>query len=204
MTAALALQAAIGAAQPAARPTRGVQIANLVVFQLAWFAAVLGAAHRVPLWGTACVVAAIGWHLAVSARPAVEARLVGCACLIGLVAESAVVRLGHVAYPSGQPLAWLAPYWIVAMWGLLAIALNVTLRWLKPRLALAAVLGAVAGPASFASGVQLGGARFIDAPAALATLAVAWGLLLPALVWLASRLDGVAVPAADRGAAHAR
>ena len=184
-------------------PSTAVRVVNFVVFQLAWFAAVLGAAHQVPLWGTACVVTAIGWHLAVSARPAVEARLVGAACLIGLVAESGIVGQGLVAYPSGQPLAWLAPYWIVAMWGLLAISLNVTLRWLKGRPWLAAALGAVAGPASFACGVRLGGARFLDAPAALATLAVVWGVLLPALVWLSSRFDGVAVPTVAEGAPHA-
>ena len=31
---------------PNAAPTRAVQLSNFVVFQLAWFAAVLGAAHR--------------------------------------------------------------------------------------------------------------------------------------------------------------
>ena len=65
---------------------------------------------------------------------------------------------GHIVYPSGQPVAWRAPYWIVALWGLLATAPNVTLRWLKRRPALAAVLGAICGPASFLAGVRLGGA----------------------------------------------
>ena len=188
---------------PAARPNAALRITNLALFQAAWFAAVLGAAHGRPLWGTAAVLAVIGWHLAVSARPAVEARLVGSACAIGLGVESGIVLLGPVAYPAGQPVAWLAPYWIVAMWGLFAIALNVTLRWLKRRPGLAATLGALAGPASFASGVQLGGARFVDAPFALLTLAVAWGLAMPLLVWLSVRFDGVAaLPAPDREVAH--
>ena len=199
MTAVVAPSGRVTATSPAARPTRAIQLANFVVFQSAWFAAVLGAANRLPLWGTACVVAAIGWHLAVSARPAREARLVGIACLIGLVVESAIVLQGFVAYPSGQPDPRVAPYWIVALWGLFAIALNVTLRWLKRRWWLAAVLGAVAGPASFASGVALGGAEFIDAAPALVTLAFAWGMLLPILMWLSDRFDGVAVPELRRG-----
>jgi hypothetical protein len=172
------------------------------VFQAAWFAAVLGASYRLPLWGTACVIAAIGWHLSVSARPAVEARLVVIACLIGFAVESGTVLLGHVRYPSGQPDPRVAPYWIVALWGLLAIALNVTLRWLKARPLLAALVGAVAGPASFASGVQLGGARFIDPAPALVTMACTWGLLLPVLMWFSNRFDGVVVPEAKE-ASHA-
>ena len=176
------------------RPTRAVQLANFVVFQAAWFAGVLGAAHQVPGWGTAAVLAAIGWHLVVSARPADEARLVALVALIGFVVESLLASQGKVHYASGQPVAWLAPYWMVAMWALLAIALNVTMRWLRGRPWLAALLGAIAGPASFASGVRLGGAQFVDATVALATLAVVWALLMPVLMRLSVRFDGVAVP----------
>lgn len=177
-------------------PTRRVQIANFVVFQAAWFAAVLGAAHHAPLWGSACVIAAIAWHLGVSARPAQEAKLIGLACLIGFAVESGVAMQGHVAYPSGQPVSWLAPYWMVALWGELAIALNVTMRWLKGRPWLAALFGAIGGPAAFSAGVRLGGAQFIDRTPALVTLAVAYAVLVPLLVWLSSRFDGVSVPQA--------
>lgn len=180
------------------RPTRAVQWTNAVLFQCAWFAAVLGAAHNRPLLGTACVAAVIAWHLVVSARPAQEARLVALLCLIGFVVESAIVRQGHVAYPSGQPVASLAPYWIVALWALLAIALNVTMRWLHGRLLLAAVLGAVLGPLSFSSGARLGGAQLLHPTEALVTLALVWAVLMPVLVMLATRFDGVAVPETAR------
>ena len=176
------------------KPTRTIQFVNFVVFQSAWFAAVLGAAHQLPLWGTAAVLAAFAWHLAVSARPAEEAKLFAVVCLIGFVVETGSVLLGHVAYPSGQPVANLAPYWMVALWGLLAIALNVTMRWLKGRYGLAAVLGAIAGPASFVSGVKLGGAQFIHTAPALIIMACTWAVLMPALMWLSMRFDGVAVP----------
>lgn len=175
-------------------PTRGVQIANFVVFQSAWFAAVLGAAHHIPLWGTTCVIAAIVWHLGISARPRQEAKLIGLACAIGIVAESLIAMQGNVTYASGQPVAWLAPYWMVALWGELAIALNVTMRWMKRRLWLAALLGAIGGPAAFSAGVQLGGAAFVDETTALVTLAGLYGVLMPLLMWLSNRFDGVSVP----------
>ena len=189
----VAIAAASTAERPRApvAPTRGVQVANVVVVQAAWFAAVLGAAQQMPLWGTACVIAAVVWHLGVSARPAQEAKLIALACAIGLLVESAVAIQGNVTYPSGQPVAWLAPYWMVALWGELAIALNVTMRWLKPRLWLAALFGAIGGPAAFAAGVRLGGAAFVDRTPALVTLACIYAVAMPLLVWLSNRFDGV-------------
>ena len=178
-------------ARDARGPSRGRALANFVVFEAAWFACILGVAHGQPLWGTAALAVAVAWHLAICARPATELALVGLLCAIGLVAESVMVALGHVAYPCGQPVAWLAPYWLVALWGEFAIALNVTLRWLRRRALLAAALGAVFGPLSFLGGVRLGAARFIDEPAALASLAVMWALLMPLVTAAADRLDGV-------------
>ena len=183
-------------ARDAGAPSRARQLANFVVFEAAWFVCILGVAHGQTLWGTAAVVAAIGWHVAISARPAAELALVAILCAIGLVVESLVVAQGHVAYPAGQPVAWLAPYWMVALWGEFGIALNVTLRWLKRRPLLAVVLGAVFGPLSFLGGVRLGGARFVDEPAALVTLACMWAVLMPLVMWISDRFDGVATPPA--------
>jgi len=186
-----ALAFANAAATTPRPPSRRRALANFVISQLAWFAAVLGAAHQRPVAGTLCVAVAIGWHLALSAQPSREAKLVLAACALGFLVETGMVLQGNVAYPSGQPDPRLAPYWMVALWGLLAIALNVTMRWLRHRLWLAAALGAVVGPAAFASGVRLGGAEFVHAVPAMLTLAWVWALLLPLLVCLAMRFDGV-------------
>lgn len=172
--------------------TRRVQIVSFVLFQIAWFAAVMGAAHRWPTLGTFLVLAVVAVHILMSVRPRTELAFVAIVVALGLLFESAVAVQGHIVYPSGQPVSWLAPYWIVALWGLLATAPNVTLRWLKRRPGLAAVLGAICGPASFLAGVRLGGARFVDAMPALLTLAIAWAVLMPTLMALSIRLDGFA------------
>ena len=194
---------AAGRPAPVAGPTRSRMVANVVLSQAAWFAAVLGAAHGYPEAGSALVLAVIAWHLAVSARPGTEARLVLAVAAIGAVAETAVLQLGHVAYPDGQWLPWLPPHWLVALWAVFAITLNVTLRWLRGRGWLAALLGGLAGPLAFASGVRLGGARFVDPVAALAVIGAEWALLLPLLVWLAAHLDGV-VPVPRARSARSR
>ena len=183
-----------------ARDARATSLArrlvNFAVYEAAWFACIFGVAHGQPLWGTAAVVASIAWHVAISARPASELALIVILCAVGFVAESLVVAQGNVAYRAGQPVAWLAPYWMVALWGEFGIALNVTLRWLKRKPWLAALLGAVFGPLSFMGGVRMGGARFVDEPAALVTLVVMWAVLMPLVMWISDRFDGVATPPA--------
>ena len=177
----------------AARPTRMMQFWNLVVVHIAWFAAVLGSAHRMPVLGTAVVLASIGWHLAVSARWRSEAKLVGAALLIGLVVESAMAPMDVVTFTSGQFAPRTAPYWMVSLWGMLGMTLNVTMRWLKGRWLLAAIAGAVVGPLSYVSGVDLGAAKFVDENAALVILVVVWAVLMPSLMWISDRWDGVLV-----------
>ena len=196
MTASGAPALARAVARDAGAPSRVRQLANFVVFEAAWFGCILGVANGRPGWGTGVLAAAIAWHLAISARPSTELALVAILGVVGLVAESLVVARGNVAYPAGQPVAWLAPYWMVALWGEFAIALNVTLRWLKRRPLLAALLGAVFGPLSFLGGVRLGAARFVDEPAALVTLACMWAVLMPLVMWISDRFDGVAAPPA--------
>jgi hypothetical protein len=173
-------------------PSRRWQLANFVVTQAAWFAAVLGAARGRPEWGVIPTLLGIAWHLAIVRSGRLEAALVLVVAVVGLVAETLVLQLGHVAYTSGQWHPALPPYWLVGLWGLFATSLNVTMRWLRGRVWLTALLGAVAGPAAFSSGVRLGGARFVDPNAALVTLVIEWAVLMPLLMALAQRLDGVA------------
>ena len=66
---------------------------------------------------------------------------------------------GWLEYPSGILLSNTAPHWIVAMWVLFASTLNVSLRWLRGRWALATLLGAVAGPLAYYGGAGLGACR---------------------------------------------
>ena len=207
MSAAAALPADVPAPVPsAAAPTRRVLLANVALSQGAWFATIVGVAHGSGAWGVAAIGGVVGWHLLVSARPAAEARLVGFALLLGLVVESAALAQGHVAYPNGAWRAGWPPYWLVALWGLFAVSLNVALRWLRGRPARAALIGAVVGPLSFLSGARLGAASFVDTGAALATVAVGWAFALPLLLWLAERCDGVGAPraaaVAETAAAH--
>ena len=166
-------------------------LANIVVFQVGWFATVLGAANGLPWIGPAAALAAVALHLRFAARPGVELRLVLTALGLGLVADSLLLATGWISYPNGLWLPGVAPYWIAALWVLFSCTLNVSMRWLKGRYWLAALFGAVGGPMSYLAGARLGAMTFVDSTLALTALAVGWGLMMPILVWLATRLDGV-------------
>jgi len=167
------------------------RIANFIAFQLGWFACVLGAANGLPWSGPLVVAAVIALHLSLSRRPLRELRLVGAAMLTGLVLDSLLLATGWLRYPAGQWLPGVAPYWIVAMWGLFATTLNVSMAWLRGRSVLAVLVGVVGGPLSYLAGEKLGAIELMPPAPALVALALAWALAMPLLMRLAERFDGV-------------
>jgi hypothetical protein len=164
---------------------------NFVLFQLGWFACVLGAAHGLMWLGPLAVLAIVAVHLALSLRPIAELRLVAVATALGLLVESLVLAGGWLSYPGGHALGILAPYWLVAMWALFATTLNVSMRWLRGRPVLAVILGAIGGPLSYFGGQKLGAVTFIEPVPALVALALAWAVAMPLLIRIAARFDGV-------------
>jgi len=164
---------------------------NFVAFQLGWFACVLGAANGLPWIGPLVVAGVVGLHLRRARRPLPELQLLLWAMALGLLLDSLLLASGWLRYPSGLWLPGLAPYWIVAMWGLFATTLNLSLGWLRGRPVLAILLGAVGGPLSYLAGEKLGGIELVTRIPALAALAVAWAIAMPLLAWLAGRYDGV-------------
>jgi hypothetical protein len=181
---------ALSATLPASRST-GHVLANFAAFQIGWFACVLGGAHGAPWLGIAVTGLVVAWHLGTAARPSSEARLLVTAAALGVVWDSALVSLGWIAFTSGTLIAGAAPGWIVAMWVLFATTLNVSLNWLKGRDWLSALLGAVAGPLAYYAGAKLGAVHFPEPVLALGALALGWAVIMPLLMRLATRFDGV-------------
>ena len=164
-------------------------LAALVVFESAWFACVLGAAHGWPWAGIGVVLVVVAASVAWSAKPAVEAALVAAAVAVGLAWDTAMLQLGWIAYAEPGPLPMLAPAWILTLWALLAIALREPLRWLHARLPLAALLGALGGPLSYAGAERLGACMLSRPVEATIALAIGWAAMLPLLLALARRWD---------------
>lgn len=167
-------------------------VLNAIMFQLGWFACILGAAHDLPWAGALAALAIVGWHLARAVRPTREFALTALAASTGVAFETALMQTGWVRFDTGLLMSGVAPFWMVALWALFATTLNVSLRWLHGRVALAAALGAAGGPAAYYAGAQLGALALVATGAGLAAVAFGWAVLTPALLGAARRLDGYA------------
>ncbi len=167
-------------------------IVNIILFQIGWFACVLGAARGWAAAGSLLAVMIAGAHLACAKRPRVELQLLLLAVSLGFAWDSAVTAMGLMQFTSGGTISGFAPYWIAAMWLSFATTLNVSLRWLRGREWLAALLGGVGGPLAYFAGAKLGALSFPQPLLGLAAQALGWALLMPLLMKLAARFDGVA------------
>lgn len=171
---------------------------NFIAFQIGWFSVVISAGRNAPWVGTLAIAAVILLHLSRAKRPTAELTLILVCGAIGAVWDSILVYVGWIAYPSGTFIANAAPYWIIAMWMLFATTLNVSLRWLKSSRILAALTGLVGGPMSYYTGAKLGGVVLVDPFAALTALGLGWALLMPVLLFLADRFNGITIRQSNR------
>lgn len=166
-------------------------VSNLLIYQTVWLACVLGAAHGIPALGSLAALVAVVWHLSQAERPLTELTLVLLTGLVGGIWDSLLVVFGLIHYPSGSILPWLAPVWIVSLWMAFATTFNVCLHWLHGRFWLASVFGLLGGPLAWWAGEGMGALQWVDFPVALVALGLGWALLMPGLIRLAMRFDGV-------------
>jgi hypothetical protein len=166
-------------------------VINFIIFQVGWFACVYGGANQLPWLGTIFVAVALLLHLKMVEQPAQEIRLIATALTIGLGLELFLINAAIVVYPSGILITGIPPHWILALWVLFAMTLNMSLGWLKNHLYISAILGAVAGPLSYLAGFKLGGVTFPNTTLAMIILGCNWALITPCLVIFASRFDSM-------------
>lgn len=162
---------------------------NIVLFQAAWFASVLGAARGHDWHGPLAVFLALSIHfLLVDNRPG-ELALLLSAGLLGFCFDTAMSAAG-VLTPLGQVMAHpLSQPWMTGLWLLFASTLNVSLEWLKKSYVLAAVFGAAGGTFAYYGGAKLGATVAVPDLQGIVVLALGWGIMNPVLVWLAVRFQ---------------
>lgn len=157
------------------------KIINVIVFQIAWFAAVLGAAHGMPWLGVVAVPLALALHLALSPEWRPELLIALSAAVTGFAFDSVLVAAGAF---SPVPYVFPAPFsslWMVMLWVNLAMTLNLSMGWLRGRYVLAAVFGAIGGPMAYYSGAKLGAMTRLPDPGGLLGIGIAWAIALPLL-----------------------
>lgn len=162
--------------------------ANLVGYQLVWFAIVISASRGQPWLGIASAMAFVALQFWYSPHRGADARTLVAAFTFGFLLDGALAATGWLRYTT--PLVSLpAPIWILALWMAFAMTLNHSMAFLRGRPMLAALLGGVGGPMAY-----LGAARGFDAIAfampawrAISLLAVGWAIGLASLAVLTQR-----------------
>lgn len=166
-------------------------IINFLLFQLGWFACVLGGAYDNALLGSLIALTIIAFHCYRAPDAMKEFRLLLLALLVGLIFESIITAQGIARYSSGQVLDFVAPLWMILMWPLFATTLNLSMRWMKNLSpVVVAIIGALFAPLAYYAGYRLGAVTYDDITISLVMIAVAWATLLPALVVMSLKLDG--------------
>ncbi|MEP6916429.1 MAG: DUF2878 domain-containing protein, partial [Acidobacteriota bacterium] len=135
---------------------RHTQLINYALYQIGWFACVLGGASHRPWTGFLVAVILIGVHLALSVDRSVEVRLVVVATAVGAVLEMMQIAAGTYRFTSGTVTDALPPLWLLAMWAQLGTTFRFSLRSVVTRPVLAALFGAAGGPIAFLASERLG------------------------------------------------
>lgn len=167
-------------------------LANVAIYQIVWIACVAGAARGQAIVGIGAAAAAVALHLALAHEPLRELRLIGLAALLGGAFESLLLASGWVRMDAGLLVGGVVPLWMVALWAAFATTLNVSLRALRSRYLLVALLAAATAPLAYYGGMRLGALEWTQALPAAAMIAAGWAVLLPLLMRSAQRYDGFA------------
>lgn len=167
---------------------------NLVAYQCAWLACVIGAARQQPALGLAVALAAMLLHLSAARAPLRELALMVIAGIVGLVFESGLVASGWVRVSDVLLLGGSTPLLMVLLWGVFATTLNVALRPLRERYVAVALLAAAGAPLAYHAGAKLGALQWVAAVPALLLISAGWAVLMPLLMRAAQRFDGFARP----------
>jgi len=137
---------------------------NAALFQLAWFAAVLGGSLA------ACAAGALLlWHAAARGNLRADCTIGAICAALGLGLDTTWIYLAALDYDH----AVVAPPWIVVLWAAVGVSLNHSLAFFLQRPGLGAMLSALAAPCSYWAGAALGGVVIASA-GWLAVIALTW------------------------------
>ncbi len=160
--------------------------------QGAWFAAALLASTPWNGVGALANLLVLVVHVVSSGAVRRELARAVFACGLGLVVELVQQYGGGV---EAQQAGVLPPLWLLSLWPVFASAMmrGNSLEWVTRLLPVAAVLGAIAGPVSYAGGARLG-ALELHGARSVVCIGGCWAVAMTVLAWVSRRLEGPPSP----------
>ncbi len=166
------------------------KLLNFVLFQISWFACVLGAVHGFALLGPLLVVGTSALSLRQARSRIGKLFFLILVGFLGTLGDLFPLHLGAFSFTSGSDLPWGYPLWMSALWVSFGTTLHSSLNWLAGRYALASILGFIGGPLAYYAGQSLGAiALGSNATASLLVIGLFWGLITPLLVYMSQRFS---------------
>ena len=164
---------------------------NAVLFQVVWFACVLGGAAGTSLWGALTVLALVAFSAWVGMLRH-DLPFVCAGLFAGFALDTGWIQLGILDYGGAQ----VAPAWIVLLWCGLGLTLNHSMQMFTARPLLGGVLAGATAPLSYLGGERLGAVSVPD-PVAMAWVGLVWAVVFwGAFAWARSGIERRALAAA--------
>lgn len=156
---------------------------NAVLFQITWFACVMGSAKGL-LWPALAACAALAvYQLQNKRRHSSDVKLVLISIILGLIVDTIWVQSGFLLFTHQWPFSFLAPAWIIVLWVGFALTINHSMAWLDSNPYLPALLGFIGGPMSYLAGLKIGAVEYHQSTLLVsACLGMAWAISLTILV----------------------
>ncbi|MEO7134484.1 MAG: DUF2878 domain-containing protein [Vicinamibacterales bacterium] len=170
---------------------RHTHLVNYALYQVGWFACLLGAASHRPWTGFLVAMSLVGVHLALSVERSIEIRLVVLATVVGALVEAIQIATGTYRVTSGTVVDVLPPPWLLAMWAQFATTFRFSLRNVIMRPLPAVVFGAAGGPLAFVAGERLGAVTLLPPLTyGLFRLSISWAIALVVFSAVVRRIRG--------------
>ena len=167
---------------------------NAAIFQILWFACVLGGAKNL-LWPSVLMgIVMVVWQLHPNNRHENDFAMVIAAIILGLVVDTSWTIFGLMEFKDPRPMAPFAPGWILIMWIGFALTVNHSLAWLSNHRLLPPLFGFVGGPLAYYAGLKLGAVEYLaNFWLVSLLLGIVWSISLTILV----KIGTVGMPTAS-------
>ncbi len=159
---------------------------NYGLYQIGWFACVLGAASGHAGLGLLIGALTEATHIVLARRRRDEITLAISALIIGAAVDMIQIALGTLRFQGSTITPPFPPLWLALLWMQFAATLRFSLRWLTPGRAV--IFGALGGPLAFMGASGLGVVQLDPRvwPSVI-SLGILWSAAVPALTFLAAR-----------------
>ena len=156
---------------------------NIASFQIVWFVSVVYGDMLAMIFTSIALLIHARWVM----QHQNEWLLIVAITILGLLWDGLMSWTGVLIFEPSSSI--FIPLWLICLWALFASTLSHALAWLRQRLLISAILGAIFGPFSYWAGTRLS-ATELGSPLqqSLLILAIGWMFIMPLALLMARRI----------------